>query len=234
MAEFIYDNQSIHYEFMGTRDTRLNTPILMLHGNGENMHIFDNTIAPLLNSRCFVLMDSRTQGESYTLEGGSKALSYTKMAEDAIELMKSLNIGEYDIVGYSDGGIIALLMAMKSYNVRRVITLGVNISPEGLTPRAVREIKSLYRRAKRKKDEQKMELMRLMLEEPNIPISELSSIFAETTIVLGRKDNIINRKHSESIADAIPRSSHMYIDGAEHDIPITHANVLCDLIKTLL
>lgn len=46
MAEFIHGNQSIHYELAGVREFRLRTPVLLLHGNGEDMHIFDNMIAP--------------------------------------------------------------------------------------------------------------------------------------------------------------------------------------------
>lgn len=50
MAEFIHGNQSIHYELAGVREFRLRTPVLLLHGNGEDMHIFDNMIAPLLDA----------------------------------------------------------------------------------------------------------------------------------------------------------------------------------------
>ena len=70
MAEFIHGNQSIHYELAGVREFRLRTPVLLLHGNGEDMHIFDNMIAPLLGAKGFVLMDSRMQGESFSLDGG--------------------------------------------------------------------------------------------------------------------------------------------------------------------
>ena len=105
------------------------------------MHIFDNMIAPLLGAKGFVLMDSRMQGESFSLDGGGE-ISYSAMADDAAALMDELGINEYDIVGYSDGGIIALLMAMKSFKVRRFFTIGANTDPSGLTAKAVREIKT--------------------------------------------------------------------------------------------
>ena len=76
MAEFIHGNQSIHYELAGVREFRLRTPVLLLHGNGEDMHIFDNMIAPLLGAKGFVLMDSRMQGESFSLDGGVE-ISYS-------------------------------------------------------------------------------------------------------------------------------------------------------------
>lgn len=54
MAEFIHGNQSIHYELAGVREFRLRTPVLLLHGNGEDMHIFDNMIgtAPRCKGLC--------------------------------------------------------------------------------------------------------------------------------------------------------------------------------------
>lgn len=234
MAEFIIDNQVIHYEVAGISEAKLKTPLLMLHGNGEDMHKYDAIIPQIADAKHIVLMDSRTQGESHPLEGGSASLSYSAMADDAIALMEHLGLHEYDVVGYSDGGIIALLMARKTYSVRKIIAIGVNSSPEGLTPAATRRIKAEYRKARRKNNEHGMELARLMLEEPNITLSDLSKIIAEVTILLGKKDSIIDRKQSEAIADALPHCSHILIDGAGHDIPATHPRQIVDCIRTLL
>lgn len=233
MAKFIHGNQSIHYELAGVREFRLRTPVLLLHGNGEDMHIFDNMIAPLLGAKGFVLMDSRMQGESFSLDGGGE-ISYSAMADDAAALMDELGINEYDIVGYSDGGIIALLMAMKSFKVRRFFTIGANTDPSGLTAKAVREIKTALRRANHKGDERTAALLSMMLNEPHITSNQLAGIIAEATIILGKKDTVIDRKHSERIADAIPHGTHVLIEGAGHDVPVTHPGVLSDLVRTLL
>ena len=234
MPEFIVDNQIIHYEIRGIEETKLKTPLLMLHGNGEDMHLFDAIVPHIEDTKHIVLMDSRCHGESHPAEGGSIHLSYSVMADDAIALMDSLGYREYDIVGYSDGAIIALIMARKTYAVRKIIAIGVNANPDGLTPAAIRHIKADYRKAKRKKDERNMELARLMLEEPNITLADLSRIVAEVTILLGKKDPFIDRKHSEAIADALPHCSHMLIDGAGHGIPTTHPRAVIDCIRTLL
>lgn len=233
MAEFFIDNQVIHYEIIGTLDKQ-RIPILMLHGNGENMHCFDDVISRFTDSKDFILMDSRLQGESHPAEGGSIELSFDRMADDAIALMKHLGIREYYVVGYSDGGIVALLMAMKTYDVMKIIAIGVNSTPDGLTSGAIRRIKVAYRKAKRHHNEVGMALNRLMLEEPNITLRDLSRIVAEVTILLGQKDNMIDAKQSEAIADALPHCSHVIIAGAGHDIPNTHAAQLADYIRTLL
>lgn len=234
MPNFIHNDQSIHYELKGALDFNLKTPILLLHGNGEDMHTFDSIVNPLLNVKGFILMDSRLQGESYPLEGGSETLSYESMASDALALMDYLNVSEYDIIGYSDGGIVALLMAMESIFVRRVIAIGANISPSGLTPRALREMRRVRRKAASEGDLKTAELMRLMLEEPNISLASLADIRCETTIVAGRRDDLVDKKHSVQIADAIPRASLVLIDNAGHDVPFTHPGALCDMIRTIL
>lgn len=233
MAEFIHGNQSIHYELAGVREFRLRTPVLLLHGNGEDMHIFDNMIAPLLSAKGFVLMDSRMQGESFSLDGTGE-ISYSAMAEDALALMNELGINEYDIVGYSDGGIISLIMAMRSFKVRRFFTIGANTDPSGLTAKAVREIRAALRRAQNAGNGREAALLSMMLEQPHITTNQLAGIIAEATIILGKKDCIIDRKHSERIADAIPHGTHILIDGAGHDVPATHPGVLSDLVRTLL
>ncbi|MBR6006948.1 MAG: alpha/beta hydrolase, partial [Clostridia bacterium] len=200
MAYFIHDGQQLHYEFLGDPDFTMRPPVLMLHGNGEDMHCFDRAIAPLLNSQGFFLLDSRLHGESRPLEDGSRRLSYSTMADDAIALMEHLGIREYDVVGYSDGGIVALIMAMRSIFVRRIITLGANTDPSGLTFRARFMISRAYKKALSEGDERTAELQRLMLEEPHITLGDLASIVAEATVVLGSKDAYISKKHSVQIA----------------------------------
>lgn len=236
MAEALIGNHVIHYEIMGVRDFKLRTPALMLHGNGESMGIFDGVMAPLLSSRGFVLMDSRYQGESHPVdENEPPEIHYELMASDGMELMENvLGITEYDIIGYSDGAVIALLMAMRSIKVRRLVLIGVNADPEGLKPRAIRSIQKEKKLAEQEGEALKTELCRLMLEEPNITRDMLAGIICETTVFIGKNDEFIRREHSQSIADAIPRGSHTVINGAGHDILSERPGELSDYIRSLL
>lgn len=234
MSEFLHYDQIINYELCGAFDNDQRTPVLLLHGNGENMEVFSKLAPHLMNTKDLVFMDSRLHGRSYPLPGGDESLSYEAIADDALALMEHLGIWDYDVIGFSDGGIAALIMAMHSLNIRRVIAIGANIDPSGLTFRARRDIKREYKRACAAGDGYTAELMRLMLEEPHITLNDLAAIAAETTIVLGTRDNFISKKHSEQIADAIPHGSHVYIEGASHDIPRSYPAALAELIRTLL
>ena len=234
MPFFDHDNHSLHYEICGVSDPVAYTPILMLHGNGEDMTVFGDTVAHLLNSNTIILLDSRMHGRSVPFEGASAELHYSDMADDALALMEYLGAGEYDVVGYSDGGIIALMMAMRSMSIRKVITIGANTDPGGLTLRARLMMKRARSRALAIGDERTQELQRLMLEEPHITLSDLSRIIAEVTVIRGSRDPFIKLRHSEQIADAIPHGSHMSVEGAGHGIPETHAAQLAEIMRTVL
>lgn len=234
MPEFIHDGQSIFYKTLGADDAGLRTPLLLLHGNGEDMDTFQRVVPLIEHSKRIVLMDSRLQGRSCPSAGGSERLSYELIASDALALMEHLGVREYDVVGYSDGGIAGLIMAMRSNRIRKLITLGANTDPSGLTAKARREIRAELKKACGSGDALTAELMRLMLEEPNISADELASIICEVTVILGSRDALISKKHSLRIASSIPRASHIILDGAGHDIPLTHANELAKLILNAL
>lgn len=236
MAKAQINDQIINYEIVGVRDFRLRTPALMLHGNGESMGVFGGVVAPLLSAKGFVLMDSRYQGDSRPAdENAAPRITYKLMADDAIKLMESeLGVAEYDVIGYSDGAITALYMAMRSIRVRRLILIGVNSDPSGLKPKGVRYIQREMRLAEQAGDEVKCELCRMMLEEPHITRDMLASVICETTVIYGKNDEFVKKDNTTAIADAIPRGSLHIIPGAGHEIPTTHAGELSDLIRTLL
>ncbi len=236
MPRALINGQYINYELAGVRDFKLRTPALLLHGNGESMKIFSKFVPLLSSSRGFVLMDSRCQGASVpAVEGELPEISYDAMADDAIRLMEDeLGIGEYDIIGSSDGAIIAILMALRSIRVRKLILIGVNADPSGLKPRAVRAIRKELAFEEHRRHKVRAKLLELMLEQPHITNSDLASVICETTVVYGQKDEAIRREHASAIADAIPRGSFVEIRNAGHDIPVTHPGELAELARSLL
>ena len=236
MPKASINGQLINYDIVGVRDFKLRTPALMLHGNGEDMGVFGGVVAPLTMAKGFVLMDSRWQGGSRPEDENEKPrVTYELMADDAIKLMEDeLGVREYDVIGYSDGAITALYMALRSIRVRKLILIGVNSDPSGLKPRAVRAIKHDLKVAEKRRDAIRAALCRMMLNEPNLTDSDMASIICETTVVYGQKDDAIKREHSAAIADAIPRGSFVEIKNAGHDVPVTHPNELAELVRSLL
>lgn len=232
MPYFEHNGANIHYELKGHPATDSTYPILLLHGNGESMDIFDATIQPLLNRYMFIAIDSREHGSS-SVAPGSPKISYELMTQDVYALLKHLNINQCDVVGFSDGAIIALMLAMdteKSGNlIRRIIAVGANISPDGIKPSAVIAMKAERAHAKARGDNLKYDLFDMMLTQPNITVEQLSNIFAQTAIVVGSRD-MIKRSHTEMIQNAIIHARLITINGADHFIPHNNPDKLREII----
>ncbi len=127
---------SLYYETYGQ-----GPPVLLLHGAGgflETMHYFISALAP---THTVIAVDSRAQGRS---TDSAAPLTYAQMGDDMIGLLNALHIRRTDVVGWSDGGIIGLDMAMKHPDrVRRLVAIGANydvngIDQKGLGPRGRR------------------------------------------------------------------------------------------------
>lgn len=166
-------------------------PIVLLHGNGENHHIFDETVKVLSQTYQCILIDSRYHGKSIK----SGKLTYQLMCDDVKNVVSELDISEYDMIGFSDGGIIALLLSMQDTRLKHMIVMGANTKPCYLKP--------MYRYPMylslvcllpfciyNKKARKQFLLTRLMLKEPNIEYQQLSSVSAPTLVLAGQYDMI--------------------------------------------
>ncbi len=114
-------------------------PIVFLHGG---LHHFDDSFAAqrdaFARDRRVIGIDQRGHGHSPDVEA---PFSYREMAEDTAALIRDLGFGPVDVVGHSDGGNVALLLAARHPTlVRRVAVSGANL-------RASRPPEELQRRA---------------------------------------------------------------------------------------
>ena len=109
------NNVNIYYEMCGK-----GAPIILLHGNSENIDIFDKLVEKLKLTNTVYLIDSRCHGQSEN----TKKISYELMAQDVIEFIQKLNISKPILYGFSDGGIICLLIAIKEpHLLSKIISL---------------------------------------------------------------------------------------------------------------
>jgi pimeloyl-ACP methyl ester carboxylesterase len=104
--------------------------VLLLHGGLANSNYWGNQIKPLAEKFCVTVMDTRGHGRS-TLHSGS--FSYALFARDVIGLLDHLRIDQTSIIGWSDGGITALQLAMNyPARVSKLFVFGANSSVDGL------------------------------------------------------------------------------------------------------
>ncbi len=207
----------IYYEFHGQG----NDTILLLHGNGQNIKAFNKQIPELSKHFIVLAMDSRAQG--YTSDD-EKEITYELMAEDVNSLLNRLEIRSINILGWSDGGNIGLIMAMKHpEKVKRLATMGANLFCDNTS---VDETLTGQLRAQKKnledintpKTDYQLRMLHLLLEEPNINPTDLEKITCPVLVMAGSKD-VIKERHTKLIATNIHKSELVIFKDGTHFEP---------------
>ncbi len=191
------------------------TPLILLHGNGENSEYFDNQIETLSSEYRVIAVDTRGHGKT---PRGTAAFTIRQFAKDLLAFLEALKIEKACILGFSDGANIAMCFAAAYPDrVIKLILNGGNLNAKGVKAFVQIPIEIGYRVAGffsrfSKKAEESRELLGLMVNEPNIPASDLKKITAETLVIAGTRD-MIKRKHTEFIASCIKNAQLIFIDG---------------------
>ena len=196
------------------------TPLLVIHGNSGSIASMRNQIPFFARNYRVIAADSRSQGKS---ADGGDSLSYAMMADDYSALLDSLHIKSAFVIGWSDGGIIGLLLAIRHPGkVKRLASTGANIRPDSSAV-AYADIRSMEIQVERLKTlaltaavKKEIKLTRLMTHEPNISHQALHSITCPVLIIGGDHD-IIKTEHTLEIYRNIPGASLWILPGSGHD-----------------
>ncbi len=198
-------------------------PLLLLHGNGEDHTIFDALIPLLSKAYTIYAIDSRGHGASNPTE----EYSYLGMTEDIAQLIAALEIRSPILFGFSDGGIIGLLLALRYPGlISRMIISGANLNPRGMKRTFLHKIKQHYKKSGSPLD-------RMMLEEPNIRPVVLAKIHIPVLVLAGEHD-IIKSTHTKLIAEKLPYSQLIIIPGEDHGSYIIHSDKLYPYIHDFI
>ncbi len=210
------NNIELAYEKLGKGD-----PLILLHGNGEDHHIFDEITKKLENNFTIYSIDSRNHGESTKTED----YSYETMAKDIYSFIKTLNLGKVNIVGFSDGAIIALILAMNQWEcINKMALLGVNLKPDDFKEESYQFVKETY-------EETKDPLFKLMLEQPNIELDDVKTVTIPTLVIAAEHD-IFKPELFIGLTNALPNAELVIMKGHAHDSYIVNQDILYpDLVK---
>ena len=209
------NNVNLYYETFGEGQ-----PIILLHGNQETHEIFDILIDKLKDNYKVYAIDSRCHGKSEN----PVDISYNLMCDDIIDLIKKLHIQKPILYGFSDGGIIGILIAIKEPTLlSKLIVSGANISPDVLTFWDNLITKTFYFFTRSK-------YIKMMLNEPNIPLSDLQKIVIPVHVIAGEKD-VIKYEHTKLIADNIKNSTLEIVKGEKHGSYIIHSDKIYEIIR---
>lgn len=190
-------------------------PLVLLHGNGESHRYFDNQIAYFSASRRVIAMDTRGHGMS---PRGTAPFTIRQFALDLGEFLDRLGLERVDLLGFSDGGNIALTFALDHpQRVGRLILNGANLDPGGVKASTQLPIELGYRMARyaARRDPRAvghMEMLGLMVDQPRIDPEALRSLDIPTLVIVGTRD-LIRAGHSRLIAANLPRGELVLIPG---------------------
>lgn len=196
-------------------ETGYGFPFIMLHGNGENHEYFLHQIEYFSKKYCVIAIDTRGHGKS---PRGTGEFSLKRFAEDLHDFMVRQKIEKAHILGFSDGGNIAIYFALKYPEmVERLILNGANINPRGVKRSVQIPVEIGYKIAlkfseKDEKARKKAEMLGLMVNEPDISPKELYSLKMPTLVIAGTRD-MIRTEHTKLIARCIPDSALVFIEG---------------------
>ena len=232
-----HKDAQISYQVYGSGEA-----VVLLHGGLSNKLCWFSQIPFLVkNGRQVILVDTRGHGRSTM---GAETLTYQLFAEDVVLIMDRLLLRQSDIVGWSDGGITALVIA-RDYpdRAKRIIAISANTSPQGLTMKAQRLLATKYISAAswlRSKWSgsgryfgQLDKNIRHIWSLPNLQDSDLSGIQLPVLVVVG-DDDVVTVEHSKQISGLLQLGQFVVIKGGGHATPMTHSTRMNQLIQQFL
>ena len=201
-------------------------PLLIIHGNGGSINNFIYQIPYFASKYKVIIADSRAQGKS--VDTGD-SLSYEMMADDYAALLTALKIDSANVIGWSDGGINGLLLAIRHpEKVKKLAVTGANLTPDtsAVNQDVINLIMPSYTALKNKTPKTPMEkaqwkLLRLLADEPHIPLSALQTI-KSPTLVIGGDHDILKPSHTLLIFQNIPHAYLWILPNSGHSTPIVY------------
>ncbi len=195
-------------------------PVILVHGNGESHALFETEIGQLVKAGYRVYApDSRGHGANEPLD----EYHYADMAEDIFQFIRILGLRKPLYYGFSDGGIIGLQLEISHPGTLGMMAVsGANLSPEGCDPAFIRE----YTEINRKSPDP---LITLMLTEPHIAPADLEKIEIPVLVTAGENDLILPEE-TRKIAEHLPASELVILDGEDHGSYIDHSEIMGNLL----
>jgi pimeloyl-ACP methyl ester carboxylesterase len=222
-----HDGARIRYATFGAGD-----PVVLLHGGlGHGGNWSYQVPALVASGYRAIVIDSRGHGRSTR---DARPYSYELMGSDVLAVMDALNIERAHIVGWSDGAIVAMILAMQApERIAGVFFFGANMDLSGTKNFEFNPDSALGRCfARHAKDYERLSstpgdflafsqaVDAMMATQPNAGAAELSRVSVPVAIVIAERDEFIKREHAEYLARTIPNAELHILPGVSHFAPL--------------
>ena len=201
-------------------------PVLLIHGGLGHADIWGNQVADLMQDHLVIVADSRGHGRSTR---NADPYGYDLMSSDYVALLDYLKIDRVDLVGWSDGGIIGLDIAMSHpERLDHLFAQAANITVDGVDPSVatdevfgayIGKMSEGYARMSPTPDQFDAfvaQISEMWATQPNWTDAQVAAITVPTTIVLGDHDEAITRAHTDKMTGLIPGAKLVILPEASH------------------
>jgi pimeloyl-ACP methyl ester carboxylesterase len=231
------------YDEQGTGD-----PLVLLHGGLCTNETWGAQLPVFAERFRVVAPERRAHGHTADVPG---PLTYADMATDTIGFLDKVVGGPAHLVGFSDGGIVGLLVAIARPDlVGKLVVIGANYDADGVAP----EAEAMFAGMTPESEDMAMfrglyemhspdgpehwpvvlgKFVEMVQREPHIPLDELARISAPTLVVIG-DDDIVTIEHTAALYRAIPNSELAVIPGASHAVPLEKPEIVNRVVLTFL
>jgi pimeloyl-ACP methyl ester carboxylesterase len=195
---------NLYYETYGQ-----GKPLLLIHGNGGSIRDWRYQIPYFSKTYKVIAVDSRAQGKS---QDSSDVLNYEMMADDFDALLTHLKIDSAYVIGWSDGGINGLLLAIRHpEKVKKLAITGANLVPgtSAISADGIKAISADLAKLRAANQDaatkNTIKLLHMMEIEPHIPLTDLHKIKCPV-LVMGGDFDVIKPAHTLQIFENIPQA----------------------------
>ncbi|MBR7837074.1 alpha/beta hydrolase [Actinospica durhamensis] len=231
----------IYHEVHGSGE-----PVVLLHGGMASIDLWQAQTAALSPHYRVYLPERRGHGRTPDVPG---PITYELMAADTVAYLDRMELARVDLVGWSDGALIAALVALAHPDrVRKLVLIGQYFNPDGQRPeaRVLQEsfarnppamLKDLYATLSPDGPDHFglvfAKMLHMLETEPNIALETLAQISAPTLIMQG-DDDAVTVEHSAAAARAIPDAQLAVLPGTTHAAPLEKPDLINRLILDFL
>ena len=220
-GELAANGIKIHYAIYGQ-----GSPVVFLHGGLANTDYWGNQVPAVAAHHTVILIDSRGHGRTTRDE---RPYGYDIMADDVVAALDALKIPKADVVGWSDGGILGIDLALRHKDrVGKVFAFAANTVTSGVVEgveknptfaayidRAGHEYVE-HSATPKEYDAFVDQISKMWADQPNWTDDQLKAIDTPILVVDGDHDEAIKRAHTEYIAATIPRAGLLILPNVSH------------------